>query len=193
MVNAQVDWSVMAGSYAFQPVQFGRYSFHDRNDPWICWWEPIQRPQPVILGGSGQTDQDGRLVIELPSDIGSGAGQRLAVEAVAYGRDGQVISGRSQIIVHRGEFYIGLLSQRYVGRAGEEMVVDVVTVGWDGELWPNQRLEYKVVGNAEDPVAEGALTTDANARGVVCFTPTQGGSYRVCPRRDGRDPFPLTF
>ncbi len=180
VVNAQVDWNVMSGSDAFQPVQFSRYSFGGRNSPWVCWWEElVWSPQPVVHSGSGQTDQDGRLIIELPSDLVSEGGKRLTVEATAYGRDGQVISGRGQIVVHQGEFYIGLLSQRYVGRVGEEMTVDVVTVDWDGERWPNQKLEYQVYGSEEDPVAEGTLTTDANAGGTVRFTPPQGGSYRV--------------
>ena len=87
----------------------------------------MQSLRPVVHSGSGQTDQDGRLVIELPSDLVAEEGKRLTVEAIAYGRDGQVISGRGQIIVHRGEFYIGLLSQRYVGRVDEEMTVESET------------------------------------------------------------------
>ncbi len=186
VVNAQVDWNVMSGGYTFQPVQFGRYSFANKNNPWVCWWEePARNPRQVVLSGSGQTNEDGQLIIELPLDLVSEGGKRLTVEATAHGRDGQVVSGRGQIVVHPGEFYVGLLSQRYVGRAGEEMTLDVVTVDWDGEQWPDQGLEYQVYGGEDDLVAEGTLTTDANARGTVRFTPPRGGSYRVVV--SGRD------
>jgi uncharacterized protein YfaS (alpha-2-macroglobulin family) len=220
VANVQIQWNVLAESYAFQPLQFGRYSFRDVDDPWICWdcwwWKPVPSPAP-ILSGSGQTDRNGQLVIELPAEIGlreleagsqeseSVSSRRLTVEATAYGRDGQVISGRSQIIVHQGEFYIGLAPQKYVGEVDEELAVDVVTVDWAGERWPNQPLDYEVYlrewvntfvedeagggrwewETKDTRVAQGKLTTDANAAGVVRFTPDQGGSYHVVV--SGRD------
>ncbi len=218
VADAQVEWNVLAESHAFRPHQFGRYSFRDVDDPWICWdcwwWKPAPRLEPV-LSGSGQTGRNGQLVIELPADIAtrgldaddaeSPGSRRLTVEATVYGRDGQVISGRSQIIVHQGEFYIGLAPQQYVGEVEEEMAVDVVTVDWTGERWPNQQLDYEVYlrewvntfvedeagggrwewETKETLVAEGELTTDPNAAGVVRFTPNQGGSYHVVV--SGRD------
>jgi uncharacterized protein YfaS (alpha-2-macroglobulin family) len=218
VADVQVQWNVLAESYTFKPLQFGRYSFRDVDDPWICWdcwwWRPSTPAQP-ILSGSGQTDRNGQLVIELPANVGvrdseSGdsefvGSRQLTVEAMAYGRDGQVISGRSQIIVHQGEFYIGLAPQQYVGEVDEEMAVDVVTVDWDGERWPDQELDYEVYRREwvntfvedeagggrwtwetqETLVTDGELATDANAEGVVRFTPTQGGSYHVVV--SGRD------
>jgi hypothetical protein len=216
VADAQVEWNVLAESYTFEPLQFGRYSFRDTDDPWVCWdcwwWQPPMSAEP-ILSGSGQTGSDGKLVIELPGDIGKlGIGEvdfvgarRLTVEATAYGRDGQVISGRSTVVVHPGEFYVGLAPQQYVGEAGEEMAVDVVTTDWAGERWPNQALDYQVylrewvntfvedeagggrwTWDTQDTlVDEGELSTDAQATGIVRFTPEQGGSYHVVV--SGRD------
>jgi uncharacterized protein YfaS (alpha-2-macroglobulin family) len=218
VAGAQVEWNVLAESYTFEPRQFGRYRFRDVDDPWICfdcrWWRPTPSREP-ILSGTGQTDPNGQLTVELPANIATlgleevdvepVASRRLTVEATAYGRDGQVISGRSQITIHQGEFYIGLAPQQYVGEAGEEMAVDVVTTDWEGERWPDQKLDYEVYRRdwvntfVEDAagggrwewetvdtlVDEGELTTDANATGVVRFTPAQGGSYRIVV--SGRD------
>lgn len=218
VANVQVEWNVLAESHTFEPPQFGRYSFRDVDDPWVCWdcwwWRPTV-PAAPILSGSGQTDQNGQLLIELPANIAtlglgeedseSRASRRLTVEATAYGRDGQVISGRSPIVIHQGEFYIGLVPQQYVGEAGEEMAVDVVTVDWGGERWPDQELDYQVYlrewvntfveeeagggrwewETKETLVANGELDTDANATGVVRFTPPQGGSFHVIV--SGRD------
>ncbi|MEE8390555.1 MAG: alpha-2-macroglobulin family protein, partial [Anaerolineae bacterium] len=137
--------------------------------------------------------------------------RRLTIEATVYGRDGQVISGRDSVVVHKGEFYVGLAPQQYVGEAGEELAVDVVTVDWEGERLPNQNLDAEVYrrewvntfvenecGNAvsdcggtwewetvDTLVHTSTLTTDRNAEGEVTFTPEEGGSYRVVV--SGRD------
>jgi uncharacterized protein YfaS (alpha-2-macroglobulin family) len=200
VADAAVEWRILATPYRFEPAQFGRYDFGDEGDPWICrwcwWWE---EPSPeFLLGGSGSTDAEGRLTVVLPTKVMTG-GQRLTVEATVYGRDGQVISGRGDVMVHKGEFYVGLAPQRYVGEAGEEMAVDVVTVDWAGGRLPNQELEVEVYrrewvntfveregggGRWEWEVVDtlvhsGKLTTDARAEGVAAFTPEEGGSYRV--------------
>jgi len=200
VADAPVEWRVLSAPYRFEPAQFGRYDFSDEDDPWVCrwcwWWEP---PAPdVVLSGSGTTDADGHLTIALPTEVMTG-GQRLTVEATVYGKDGQAISGRADVVVHQGEFYIGLAPQRYVGKAGEELAVDVVTVDWEGERLPGQSLEVEVYRRewvntfvedefgggtwewetVDTPVYTGTLTTDTHAEGVVTFTPEEGGSYRV--------------
>jgi uncharacterized protein YfaS (alpha-2-macroglobulin family) len=206
VADANVEWNVLSAPYHFEPPQFGRYDFTDQDDPWVCrwcwWWEPP--PSDVVLGGSGTTGSDGSLVIELPTEVMTG-GQRLTVEATVYGRDGQVISGRGDVVVHEGEFYVGLAPQQYVGEAGEELAADVVTVDWAGERLPEQSLDVEVFRRewintfVENEVGGGTwewetvdtlvhtdvLTTGGNAEGVTAFTPQEGGSYRFVV--SGRD------
>jgi uncharacterized protein YfaS (alpha-2-macroglobulin family) len=206
VAGARVEWNILAAPYTFQPAQFGRYTFSDNDEPWICfwcwWWEPA-RPEP-ILSGSGTTGSDGGLNIILPTSIMTG-GQVLTIEASVYGSDGQVISGRNDVVVHQGEYYVGLAPQQYVGRAGDELGVDVVTIDWSGERLPGQELEMEVYRRewtntfvedelgggtweweTEDTLVEsGTLSTDGNAEGLATFTPAEGGSYRVAV--SGRD------
>ena len=217
VAGVPVEWNVLSDPFAFQPDQFGRYTFTDDDDPWICWhcwwWQPT-RDREVILDGAGITDAQGRLVIELPANVSEltadpGAetpvGSRLlTVEATAQGGDGQVLSGRSTVIVHRGEFYVGLASRSAIGRAGDEMAVDVVTVDWAGERLPNRSLEYVVYRRewentyVEDEaggrwtwtkddieITTGTLSTADHAEGLVVFAPPEGGTYKVVVR--GRD------
>jgi len=200
VAGANVEWNVLSAPYRFEPAQFGRYDFTDEGDPWLCrwcWWQEPPAPD-VVLSGSGTTGADGRITIGLPTEVMTG-GKRLTVEATVYGRDGQVISGRADVVVHKGEFYVGLAPQQYVGKAGEELGVDVVTVDWAGERWPDQALEVEVYRRewvntfVEDKlgggtwewetvdtlVYTGTLSTGADAEGIVTFTPAEGGSYRV--------------
>jgi len=218
VADAPVQWNVLAETYRFRPPQFGRYRFTDVDDPWICWdcwWWIPPGPGPVVLSSSGHTDEKGQLVIELPWDIvqktveeeheGPVGSCKLFVEATVSGADGQVISGRGEIIVHQGEFYIGLAPQQYVGQAEKEMSVDIITVDWEAERVPHQKLKVAVYRREwvntfiEDEIGGGrwewetkdtlvfedTVTTDENAEAVTTFVPEQGGSYHVVV--NGRD------
>jgi len=199
VADVEVQWRVLTEPYRFEPSQFGRYDFTDVDDPWICrwcWWRPIPSPE-VLLEGAGATDQQGHLPIMLPTDIMTG-GQRLTVEATVYGKDGQAISGREDIVVHRGDFYVGLAPQQRVGEAGDEMGVDLVTVDWDGKRVPGEMLDVEVYRRewintfvedehggsweweTEDTLVHtDVITTSDQAAAEVLFTPPEGGSYRV--------------
>ena len=207
VADVAVDWRVLSSPYRFEPQQFGRYTFTDDDDPWICrwcWWRPEPRPE-VVLEGTGTTDDTGYLGIALPTDIMTG-GQRLTIEATAYGKDGQAISGREDMVVHRGDFYPGLAPQERVGEAGELFGVDVVTVDWDGMRVPNQSLTVEVFrrewtntfveteqgGRWESEIEDtlvytDEITTGSQASAEITFTPSQGGSYRVVARESGAD------
>ncbi|MGD9029975.1 MAG: Ig-like domain-containing protein [Anaerolineae bacterium] len=209
VADAEVEWRVLSTPHRFEPEAFARYTFTDEDSPWICrwcWWVEPEQPEP-ILTGSGATDAEGQLSIRIPTDVMTG-GQALTVEATAYGRDGQAISGRSDVIVHPGDFYVGLAPQRYVGETGEPFGVDVVTIDWDAQRLPDRSLDVEVTRRewintfvedargggrweweAEDTLVHtDAIVTDGNGEGELSFTPQEGGSYRVIVSgRDGRD------
>ncbi|NLE45731.1 MAG: alpha-2-macroglobulin [Chloroflexi bacterium] len=200
VADTTISWNVLSTTHRFEPVQFARYDFSDRDDPWVClwcrWWEP-EAPE-VILSGTGTTDAQGQFQLSLPTSIMTG-GQQLILEGTAVGRDGQTISGRATMIVHPGDFYIGLAAQQATGRVDRPTMVDVVTVDWEGERWPDQPLDVQIYRRdwnnsfVEDDlgggtwewqatdtlVFTGSLQTDENAEGVVNFIPDRGGSYRV--------------
>lgn len=209
VADVSVEWRVLAEDYRFQPAQFGRYTFSDVDDPWVCWdcwwWQPHMESD-VVLSGSDRTDAAGQLIIELPEEgaPASPGSRQLTVEATVRGNDGQTLSGHASIVVHRGEFYVGLSSQQSVGRAADDMNVAVLSVDWQGKRLPQQQLTYTVfrrewintfveengggrweweVNDVE--VADGALATNDRAEGLLSFVPPQGGAYKVVVR--GRD------
>ncbi len=206
VADVPVEWNVLAETYIFEPPWGGRYSFTDSDDPWICfdcWWYRREEYRPPILSGSGTTDAQGQLVIEL-----SGAELReklpegsveVTIEATATGRDNQVISGRSSLIAHRGQWYVGLSPQRYVGEAGDDFPIDLIAVDWEGERlpgreievsfyrreWKNVFVENEVGGGIWETETEDTLvdtvpvTTDELGEAVASFVPPQSGSYKV--------------
>ncbi|MDQ2999611.1 MAG: MG2 domain-containing protein, partial [Chloroflexota bacterium] len=214
VASVPVQWNVLAEPYGFAPDWAGRYQFNDSDDPWRCWdcwWMPSTPPQP-ILSGSGTTDAQGKLTIDIPADLKDSQGVpitgslKLTIEATATGRDNQVISGRHDLIVHSGQLYIGLAPRSYVGQAGEQQQVDLVTADTQGKRLPNQALDVEVfkyswentfIADAngggqwqsrqvQTSVAKQAVTTDAKAEAVATWTPAEGGSYRVVAQaRDG--------
>jgi len=213
VTDAEISWRVLSEPYHFGASQFPRFSFDDVDDPWTCWrcwWIPTP-PASVVLEGTGTTDSQGNLLIELPQDIaqrvmelGDSAffsSQRLTIEATASGRDGRELSGRAPIVVHQGDFYIGLAAATTIGQAGKEMIIDAVTVDWEGERvagtelqatiyrreWLNTFEEDETGGRwtwrVEDKEID-RMTASADALGEasLSFIPPEAGSYKIAVR-----------
>ena len=206
LADLDVSWNVTTQPYTFAPSWAGRYSFDDPEDPFYrcywCWWEP-PAPTSAILTGEGTTDANGQLAFtisgaDLNENLGKGA-QRITIEGVATGPDNQAIAGRGSAIVHPGRYYIGLSPQKYVGKANEESLIDVVAVDWDGQRLPNTQLElslyrYEWINtfvenefgggswewDTEEVFIESVqVTTDDLGEAVAALTPPKGGSYHV--------------
>lgn len=215
VANQNVEWNVIADTYYFDLPGAGGYSFTDGADPYLyfgCWgW--LDSPcydrygGTPVLQGSGVTDAQGRFTIELPSDLmakaGASGSMQFTVEAVIYGADGQVISGRDSFTMHRADLYVGVRTNEYVARAGQQTSIDVITVGWDGARRAGQAVaidfvrvewinEFKenTTGQGgtwswtekETLIATANVVTNGLGEAAAQFTPDQGGSYRVRAR-----------
>ncbi|MGH9201387.1 MAG: MG2 domain-containing protein, partial [Vicinamibacterales bacterium] len=149
LANTAVNWNVLAETYTFQPPWGGPYSFRDADDPWICfdcwWYTPYSVPEP-ILSGSGTTDAQGKLTIAIPADLQWSTGEpitgsvKLIVEAAATGPDNQPIAGRSEIVRHQGDIYVGLAARDTVAIEDRPARVDLVAVDWIGTRLPNRAI-----------------------------------------------------
>jgi len=207
--NLPVEWRVLAEPYIPSPDWAGRYTFGESDGPWVCrfcWWIPSPPPQ-AILSGTATTDAQGLAIISLPGDLRDTQGNvitrsvRLTVEATVTGRDNQAINGRSGVVVHAGDLYIGLAPRAYVGRAGLEQQVDLVTIDAGGRrlsnravdievlrtTWENRFVEDAAGGRWEsrevrEPARTQTVTTDANGEATMRFTPDNGGAYLVLAR-----------
>jgi len=209
VADVPVEWRVYSAGYRFSPAQLGRYTFTD-DDPWVCWscWWRAPEPPTPILEDSGRSDRNGMLLVELPEDVGAlhledsdawPGSRTLTVEATATGNDGQTLSGRETLVVHAGDFYIGLATPGSIGHADDPVDVEVIAVDWLGERIADRPLTYAVYRREwsnvfeedeagggrwtwtaiDTEVASGALATDGQGDTQLSFVPPVGGTYKV--------------
>lgn len=201
VANARVRWSVLSA---------------DRNFPYLGkgWWDFTDYDQSragtyygsygeVIAEGTGVTDKEGRFTFSLEADIAKYTlSQLLTLEVTVTDINDQEVSSRTEAIVHKGAFYIGLRPSDYVGQANKENSVNIITVDWESNPAPNRELtvifsehnwySVRILGDdgsyywessVEDlPVYTTTVKTDAQGAASVRFTPEKGGIYRIYAR-----------
>ena len=210
VADVPIEWRVFSASYRFSPPQLGRYTFTDDDDPWVCWscwWRVAESPTPILENG-GRSDGNGMLFVELPNEVGAlhledsaawPGSRTLTFEATATGNDGQTLSGRETFVVHAGDFYVGLATPRSIGRAGDPVEVEVITVDWLGGRIADRPLTYTVYRREwsnvfeedetgggrwtwttiDTEVAVGPIATDGQGDTQFSFVPPVGGTYKV--------------
>ena len=205
--NAEVNYNVVANPYSFDFKGPGYYDFADYDydgGPSEFYGGGGQE----IASGSGTTDGQGKLVIEIPAELkDSTESQVFTVEAVVTDESQQVVAGRADVVVHKGLIYVGARPQTYVGTAGQEVSFDLIAVDWDSQGVAGQTLDLEVVERRwssvqeedeagrttwtweveEIPVASGQATTGADGKTTFSFTPPNGGIFKLkVSSRDAR-------
>lgn len=210
LAQAPVEWNLLAEPFFFswsqQPAN-RYYSF----DP----YNPEEEVNPfggyyggLLQQGAGVTDKDGRLVVEIPADLaGALQSQRWTLDATVRSPTDQFVSGRSPVVVHRGEAYVGLSPRAYVSQVGQQAQIDVVVITPQGDPYPPMALEavvYDYRWNSvyeqgadgrfhwttsveRTPVYTETLQTDDQGESLLVWTPSAGGQYQiVASGQDGR-------
>jgi uncharacterized protein YfaS (alpha-2-macroglobulin family) len=200
--NADVHWSVLSADYVFQYAGEGYYDFYNFDYSSGFFGPQYGTYGRVIAEKDGKTDAQGRAAFEVKADLSdTGVSQVYTIEAnVTDTAGGQQVAGRTQVIVHQGQFYVGVRPEVYVAEAGKPVSVEIITVDWESNAFPNQNLH--VVYNdhqwncalEKDPntgsdtwtchvkdteVASADVTTDAKGMASSSFTPEKGGVYQV--------------
>lgn len=204
VADAALTWRLFAEDYFFRPENVkGYWDFADYD----VVRERRRVAGEVIREGKGKTDGNGRFHLELPADLSEfPLSQVFTLEAEVTDINNQVVANRTTMVVHKGAIYVGLRPQRYVGMAGKEQAVDVLTVDTKGvptgsialSLSFYERQWYSVREKQEDGrlywksaytdtlISTVDLITDAQGRGVARFTPPRAGIYRIVAQgKDG--------
>jgi len=201
--DLNVNWTVYEDDFRL-PWQGPYYSFGDDGGFYYEAGFPFRFGGEgtfgrYLTGGSGKTDAQGRLVIQLPADLldevdpGS---RRVTVQADVMDITNFPITARNSVIYHAAESYVGVRARDYFGTAGSEAAIELVTVDWEGQSLPNSPVEVVFYQREWIPVRDRqygqpftlwevedtevdrqSVTTDDQGKATLSFTPPEGGQY----------------
>ncbi len=148
----------------------------------------------VSQSGEGRADANGRFVIPL-ENIEVNDTTELTLEITATESGGFPVSARATLTVHPDSFYIGVRPQVWFGQAGLPMNFDLLTVDWEQNpvsraiqaefkkvRWEREDFMYGYaykLNPVYTPVESKSLSTSADGRGEVSFTPSEAGTYAL--------------
>jgi uncharacterized protein YfaS (alpha-2-macroglobulin family) len=201
VADAKVRYAVLSADTYFNYTGGGWWDFTDADySSWWDWYGQRSAYGELIAEGQGVTDAEGRFTFSVDADIAEKVNsQRFTLEVTVTDINDQEVSNRTEALVHKGAYYIGLRPERYVGRVGEDVSVNVITVDWASEPAPDKDLTvvfsehnwYSVRKQAEDgryywesvvedtPVYTTTATTDAKGKASASFVPEKGGVYKA--------------
>lgn len=159
-----------------------------------------------VSSGDATLNANGEFTLKLPANISQEErSQVYTIEATVTDEANQPQSAVARAIVHRGDFYIGMKPTNYVADKGKEARLDVQTLDTNGKALGRVAVSYAInlinwncnrrtddkgrriwkCDEVKTEIQRGDLTTDANGKYQLAFTPPRGGSYRVDAQ--GRD------
>jgi uncharacterized protein YfaS (alpha-2-macroglobulin family) len=203
--NAEVSYTVYANEHFLNYPGPGWYDFSDLDlsaDRRFSFGYYNE----LIAEGRGRTDAQGRFTLDLPADLGDRVNsQDWSIEVAVTDITNQVVAERTIVVVHKGDFYVGLAPADYVGTIGQPQSIKLLTVDW--AMRPVGQRTLDVVFMQHDwncamredesgalqwqcdvidtPVYTTTVTTNQGGQATATFTPDAGGVYRIQAR--GRD------
>ncbi len=202
--NLPVNWILYSASDWFYLP--GGYQVGKIDNSWLRWdwmydgWGSLYGKQ--ILSGSGRTDQNGELSLnlnwqDLSQRFDVEALSTLTLEVTGMDESNFTISGRNSLTLHPADRYIGIRPESWGIQAGSEAGFGIQTVTWQKNPIATQQLTavfYKVrwvrsegtspygYPSYEPEYTEIASTnfgTDAQGSTRIAFTPPDPGTYML--------------
>lgn len=189
LANAPVRWNIRKTQTSFNPPNHRDFIFGVWN-PW--WWGPRGRHlQAKAEVYQGETNSQGEAVLSL--DLGEfrpAYPKHLDIEASVEDVNYQKWSGRSQVLVHPADVYVGVRPEKYFFSQDETISLDLLAVDIDGERRSDKsilvefyRLDHRVSLESKDKEEKLDLETcevTSENEPVECqFQVQRGGQHRV--------------
>ncbi len=135
--SAEVRWNAYGEPASFNYTGPGRYTFDESFQEYFYHY---------IGDGMALTDANGQVLITSENTRPpSRRPMRITVEATVVDESQQAISGRATLLAHPANAYVGLRSDRYFGREGQELSFDLIAVTAESEPLADKRLDLSVV------------------------------------------------
>lgn len=193
--GADLQWSISRKLIYYEPPDHEGYVFGSYFSDYF----DNERNIGNTISGNGKLDPNGNFdliaKIDYPSNLGAA---QCTVEARVSDLSKQEISGRANILIHPGEFYIGLKSSKSFIKEKETLNISVISTLKDGELisgkqvkvalvkreWKSAKKlgtnnEYRWVSEKQDTTIEEKSVTTDGASASVSFQPEQAGYYLI--------------
>ncbi len=194
--NANVQWRLLSDDLFFTTDKVkGYWDFTDYD-----LTNNRQRTGGVVSEGKGKTDAQGKFSFNIPADLKDyPLSQNFTIDVEVTDINNAAVSSRVVVPVHKGDFYIGLKPQTYVGQVNEKQGVDIITVTPSGDAYSNQLLNISVYehkwfsvrekdasGNflwkssyTDTLVISDTVTSNQLGTATMFYTPTVGGVYKI--------------
>ncbi len=197
MGHVPISWKLRLTHKRFSPPGWEGYRFGT----------PKGRESRLLASGEDSLDEEGNLQVSVPiepDEVSQSAS--LLLEAEVTGITRQTAAGRASVIVHRGEFYIGISPKSTFVEEGEGLPVKLIVVKPDGTPLSGVNLDCKLVrrewhsvrkvglggrtfwvsSEAESTQAQFGLKSQEGPLKRV-LKPKGAGSYRfIVQAKDGR-------
>lgn len=196
--DASVNWSATGVQTTFQFTGVGRYNFTDSQScggfyDYYCGYNSRS-----LASNSGLTDSNGNLLVEIDNTMQiEPYPETVTIEATVNDESGQYISGRTSVLIHPSEVYVGVRTTQYFGEANKPFTTEVITVSTDSEPITDQPVDVTLIERRwEREEIEGQfgrynwtqrdievetvqVMTDETGRTSHDFTPPNAGIYVI--------------
>jgi uncharacterized protein YfaS (alpha-2-macroglobulin family) len=196
--NAEVYWMVSSSPSNYSPPNWPDFNFGIWQ-PWWWYYDPyISFESAGPFGGeygeveefSGQTDASGNHFLRLDFDESDQLQPySLFAEATVFDVNRQAWAGSTSLLVHPGELYVGIRSERIFVERGDPLEIDFIVTDLDGNPVIDRpvkitaaRLEWKYHKGdwREEEVDVQECTKGSEEEPVTCtFETPVGGRYQI--------------
>lgn len=197
VADAPVRWRLLRDDFFFDSPLGGDWRFMDYDLVEANFYTP---EAAVIAEGEGVTDDEGRMVVEVPAELSDvPLSQVFTLDADVTDINHQVVAQRDSAVVHKADFYVGVRPEHSVARAGQAETVEVAVVDPRGEPVAQRQVAielysrtwYSIRERREDGgfywtshftdtlVSERQVTTDDQGRASTSVVAEDAGVHRI--------------
>lgn len=147
VAGGELEYTVLAQDYHFDRYKDEYFSFGSRW--YTCYW--CGYGDEFITRSTVTLDQDGKALIEVPltfdtyfdkpEEVGS---KLFTVIARVTDANGKQVTGQDTVVVHKGEYYLGIKTDKYVATKDEPLGVRMKSVDTQGTPLTVSNLSLKV-------------------------------------------------
>ncbi len=141
--SGEAAYTVSSQNYYFDRYSDGSFGF---DSGWY-YDSPYSYGEKFLLRGSASLSKDGKAKISLPLDIeklfknkDDRKSKIIVLDVTVKNSNGQSISAQKSFILHAGEFYLGIASDKYFAAKNEPIALKIKSVDTAGKPISEQNL-----------------------------------------------------